>query len=408
MKKSHEHLTMKAKNFGEVLTPISLVNDMVNALPFQVWSNPYLKWLDPCTGTGVFIEVIAERLMEGLKRFIPDEKLRYKHIMENMIYACELQVENVLAYSKCFDPNDEYHIHVFTGDYLSHHFDDHMKFWGIEKFDVIVMNPPFQIQVEGKRSHPLWDKFLIKTLDQLVEGGYLCAIHPSGWRNHGGLFKNIQTLLKSKLLYLEMHSHGDAKKVFGAEIRYDFYCLYNTSNVVSTKIKCQDGSIEYADLSQMNFIPNGRFNDINNLIAVDGQEKISMLKDNIYHTQKPYVVKYNSDEYCYPCVNFSPKSEIPVCYCTNDNTLGHFGIPKLILSNGRIKSIGCILDAKGEYGMTEFAFAIVDDISVLPKIKQAIDSKEFRVLMEECSINDSYFNKRVMATFRKDFWKQFV
>ena len=42
----------KVKEFGEVMTPISLVEEMLDTLPYEVWTNPNLKWLDPCNGVG--------------------------------------------------------------------------------------------------------------------------------------------------------------------------------------------------------------------------------------------------------------------------------------------------------------------------------------------------------------------
>ena len=77
----------EVKTMGEVMTPISLVEEMLDTLPYEVWTNPNLKWLDPCGGVGTFFSVVIERLMKGLESFEPDEKLRYKHILENMIYA---------------------------------------------------------------------------------------------------------------------------------------------------------------------------------------------------------------------------------------------------------------------------------------------------------------------------------
>jgi hypothetical protein len=32
---------------GEVFTPLTLINEMLDELPIDVWSNPDLKWLDP-------------------------------------------------------------------------------------------------------------------------------------------------------------------------------------------------------------------------------------------------------------------------------------------------------------------------------------------------------------------------
>lgn len=83
------------KNNGEVLTPLNLVNEMLNHLPGDVWSNPNLKWLDPAAGIGNFPFVVYMRLMIGLKDVIPDEEERRKHILEEMIYMCEYNDRNV-------------------------------------------------------------------------------------------------------------------------------------------------------------------------------------------------------------------------------------------------------------------------------------------------------------------------
>jgi hypothetical protein len=259
----------EVKTKGEVMTPINLVEEMLDTLPYEVWTNPNLKFLDPCNGVGTFFSVVIERLMKGLVLFQPNEKLRYKHILENMIYACELQAKNLFLFMYTFDPKDEYDLNIYNGSYLDNGFDKHMELWGVEKFDVIVMNPPYQNLVEGnKKSQALWDKFVIKTVSQLVDGGYLVAVHPSGWRNVDGMFKKIQNLLKSKqLLYLEIHDVKDGQKTFRASTPYDFYCLHNVPNTMFTKIKCVDGTIEFRDISKMEFIPNGMFEEFEKLFA---------------------------------------------------------------------------------------------------------------------------------------------
>ena len=205
----------EVKEFGEVMTPISLVEEMMDTLPYEVWTNPNLKWLDPCNGVGTFFSVVIERLMKGLETFEPDENLRYKHIVENMIFACELQPKNLFLYLYAFDPKDEYALNIYSGSYLDGGFDEQMKFWGVEKFDIIIMNPPYQELKEGnKKSQALWNKFVIKTLSQLVEGGYLCAVHPSGWRNADGAFKNVQNLLKERQLqYLNINNYKKGQRL---------------------------------------------------------------------------------------------------------------------------------------------------------------------------------------------------
>ena len=119
----------EVKTMGEVMTPISLVEEMLDTLPYEVWTNPNLKWLDPCGGVGTFFSVVIERLMKGLISFQPDEKLRYKHILENMIYTCELQAKNLFLFLYAFDPKDEYALNIYNG-YLHNGFDKQMEFWG--------------------------------------------------------------------------------------------------------------------------------------------------------------------------------------------------------------------------------------------------------------------------------------
>ena len=48
-----EYLAVKEseKNkFGEVFTPMELIEEMLDKLPENVWKNPELKWLDPANG----------------------------------------------------------------------------------------------------------------------------------------------------------------------------------------------------------------------------------------------------------------------------------------------------------------------------------------------------------------------
>jgi hypothetical protein len=387
---------------------------MLDTLPDEVWTNPNLKWLDPANGVGTFISVIVQRLMKGLVNFQSDDTLRYKHIMENMIYICELQAKNVFLYMYAFDPKDEYALNIYNGSYLDSNFDAHMAELGVEKFDIIVMNPPYQVLQDGNtKSQAIWNLFVKKTLEiSLSVDGYLVAVHPSGWRNVDGMFKNIQMLLKSRqMLYLEIHNEKDGLKTFGAETRYDFYCVRNTENLgnFNTKIKSQDGSIERADLSKMEFMPNGMYDTFQKLIAKKNDVCVSIIGNSSYHTQRTeQMFKTQTGMFRYPCIYTVKGGDVLTLWYSNINTKGHFGIPKFVWSNFRISSAGSYADKTGEYGLTQFSYAIVDDANVLDKIKQAFDTKAFRNLMECCSISDMKINSKVIATFRKDFWVDFL
>jgi len=65
------HLTPKEtekKSFGEVFTPIWLVEEMLDQLPQHVWTEPNNKWLDPCVGFGSFPVCVYYRLMDEIGR----------------------------------------------------------------------------------------------------------------------------------------------------------------------------------------------------------------------------------------------------------------------------------------------------------------------------------------------------
>ncbi len=71
----------------EVFTPPKLVNDILDLLPNQIWSNPDVKFLDPVSKSGVFLREIAKRLDKGLEKKIPDKQERINHIFENQLYG---------------------------------------------------------------------------------------------------------------------------------------------------------------------------------------------------------------------------------------------------------------------------------------------------------------------------------
>jgi hypothetical protein len=405
---------VEVKNFGEIMTPISLVEEMLDTLPDNVWTNPNLKWLDPCNGAGIFVSIIVQRLLKGLVNFEPDEDLRYKHIMENMIYVGELQPKNMFLYLYAFDPQDKLDLNIYCGSYLTNEFDLHMKdVYGVEKFDIVVMNPPYNDNNPNSGSaHVLWDKFVEKVLEiSLIIDGYLVAVHPDGWRSVGNGFNKVKNVLKSRqMLCLEIHNKYDGMKTFGASTTYDFYCVRNTENLgnFNTKIKCQDETIERVDISKLTFIPNGMYDAFQKLMPKKGEETCNVLRSCVYHTQKEYVNKIQTEEFKYPCVYTTAKNGLIKFRYSSTNTKGQFGIPKVIWSNGISMPI---VDAMGEYGITEFAYAIIDDVQNLERIKQAMLNPEFIKLMgftDGVTGCGHRYNWKAIALFRKDFWVEFL
>lgn len=382
------------KECGEVFTPLTLVNEMLDKLDESytkehgksIFTEKDFKWFDPAVGIGNFMVIIYQRLMKGLT--IPEEE-RSNHILKNMLYASEISPTNVSIYKKIFGDN----LNIYEGDTLK---------MERNNFDVIVGNPPFQQgQVGIKKTDTLWDKFIIKCLSLLNPSGYLVFINPSGWRNIDGKFKNVQReILSRDLKYLEIHNTKDGFKTFYSGTRYDWYVLKNQKGG-ETIIKFQDGSTKTINLSGIQFIPNGEYDRIMSMIAKD-EEKVNVLYSrSLYGTDKSHMSKLQTIEYKYPCIyTVNSKGNPTFWYSSKQN--GHH-VPKLIWSNGG--NTGSYID-NGEYGLTQFAYAIVDELSVLEEIKKVFDSKDFRNLMELSTFGGGHINYKIVSSFKKDFWKQ--
>ena len=296
-------------------------------------------------------------------------------------------------------------INVIYADYLT--WNNNMK------FDVIAGNPPYQTKsdADDRKTQPLWHKFVAKSFELLKEGGYLCMVHPSGWRNVAGMYENTKDLLLSKdIRHIEMYDKEQGIKTFGARTMYDWYVLQNLPAPADrvTTIRSQDGKVSHVNLSRFPFVPSGMFEEIQSLIAKDGEEKVEVLyARSAYGHDKKHISRIKDKTYRYPVIYTIRVNDEPVCHYSNTNQNGHFGIPKFIWASGGY-NMGSVLDIHGDFGTTEWASSIVDTPENLPLIKKAFDSEKFRNLMRYCDGGDSNINRKVIALFRKDFWKHFV
>ncbi|NBP66413.1 MAG: hypothetical protein EBU66_17425, partial [Bacteroidetes bacterium] len=171
-----EHLTPKSAErhkYGEVFTPMSLVNEMLDTLPSEVWKDKTLKWLDPANGMGNFPIGVFLRLFygfrtkagkylgitdegageagvdynPGLTKVIINEEARRKHIVKDMLYMVELNSKNNAIAKNLFKklaPETEPNIiqmHRKNG-FME---DVEMKFPNgiVKEFDIVMGNPPY-------------------------------------------------------------------------------------------------------------------------------------------------------------------------------------------------------------------------------------------------------------------------
>lgn len=281
------------------------------------------------------------------------------------------------------------------------------------KFDVIVGNPPYQAPSENNNKgagNTLWNKFIPKSFSILKDNGFLCFVHPSGWRNVEGRFSDAKKVLLSKQIsYLEIHNADDGIKTFGAGTRYDWYVAQNKTPSEDTIILGEDGVSTKADLSKMDFIPNGMLDEVEKLIAKNGEERVNFLYDCSYHSATGPVSKCKDDKFVYPCVmHVGTKTDEPSCiYYSSTKDKGHFGLTKVIF--GRQVS-GVQIDRTGEFGMSDACAALIDEPANLPQIQKAMKSEKFIELMKMCDVggNRDRYNRKVISLFRKDFWKSFI
>lgn len=222
---------------GEVFTPLTLINEMLDELPIDVWSNPDLKWLDPSVGIGNFPIVVYFRLMDGLKDIITDEEERRRHILENMIYMVELDDTNISIVKDIFD-NDTYKLNIFEGSFIEAPRYQNVYTTNIQ-FDIIMGNPPYnegcvQSCFEKKKSIRLWNIFIDTSLKILKPNGYLVFITPSSF-----LLLDIKShyILENHILWLKIMNASKTTKVMNAGISVALYVLKNKLNVNNEKTK---------------------------------------------------------------------------------------------------------------------------------------------------------------------------
>ena len=224
---------IEKKQFGEVFTPMHLVNEMLDKLPKEVWKNKDLKWFDPATGMGNFPIAVYLRLIEGLTEEIKDVKERKKHILENMIYMSELNKKNVLVCNQIFNFNNEYKLNLYEGDTLEFKLLETFK---IKEFDIILGNPPYNKggirshtgKQLGEKNETIWTKFIEIAFKWLKPNGYLAYINPLSWLKKSHSLHNI--MLEKHIIWMKLWDDSQSKGMINADIPISLYILQNKMN----------------------------------------------------------------------------------------------------------------------------------------------------------------------------------
>ncbi|MDY0087499.1 MAG: Eco57I restriction-modification methylase domain-containing protein [Coriobacteriia bacterium] len=345
----------------EVFTPPELANKMLDAVAdawaadnngADIWSDPSVRFLDPVSKSGVFLREITSRLNRGLADQIPDVQERVDHILTKQVFGIGItQLTSLLARRSVYcskHAQGEHSVvtsfssdhgniwferteHTWVGDrcrycgasektlargddlethaYALIHADDVKArvaelFGGDMQFDVIIGNPPYQLDDGGygTSAAPIYQLFVDQA--KALEPRYLSMVIPARWFAGGkGLDEFRESMLSDDRLR-SIDDYLSASDVFpGVGLKGGVcYFLWDRDNpgpcTVSTHFKDWPVSTSTRVLLERGANVFIRFNEglsiLKKVVAVESGQSDSLLLpddkrfDQLVSSSKPF------------------------------------------------------------------------------------------------------------------------
>lgn len=311
----------------EVFTPPRIASAALDLLPPEVWHDPNLRWLDPACKTGVFLREITRRLLGGLRDQFPDEEACLDHILREMVFGIGITELTALmarrtlycakdaagdqsavkmptpagnvwfdgvehgynAKGRCREcgatreeierENRENYAYAFIHQDGLAKLKQDMSM----KFDVIVGNPPYQMQSDGgTRDMPLYHYFIEQA--KALSPKYIAMIMPSRWMAGGlGLSQFRAEMLADRRLK-SLTDFPVASEVFpGVEVKGGVcYFLWDSSYEGPCSVSVVRGENTHGpfdrDLNEYDvFVRDGRALDILKKVTEAGEPPMSAI-----------------------------------------------------------------------------------------------------------------------------------
>jgi translation initiation factor 2 beta subunit (eIF-2beta)/eIF-5 len=379
---------LERKQHAEVSTPFQLRQEMLDQIPDAFWTMPK-RVLEPCSGKGGFLIDIIDRFMDGLVDLIPDETIRYKTIVEECLYFSDINPTNLFLCKLLIDPVNEYQLHSYEGSTLNL---DTAETWGVDKFDAVIGNPPYQPPSNHKKGgKSIWSEFVTYSIRVLRERGLLVFVHPALWRKPGN---QIGELLFNKQIHsLSIHNKKEGTRVFGATTRYDYYLIENTPPVLTSKVRFEDArEHELLICSELPFIPNFGWSVFEKVMKKGKNPGVHVIRDSDCHTSRPYVSKLESEEYRFPLLNSISKTKGKT-YRFSSRPHKNQTQKKVIFSNG--ETIVPFYD-DGVVGVTEGGlYVIVDTCHTGGKLVDYLNTNLIKFLIKATKWSNFETNKQL-------------